>query len=290
MKILSWEELQGADSAAAEGVGPLAATVGVFDGLHLGHMELVKAVLAREDLVKGIVTFRESPKKARSPSSFYGDLFTLDQKLEKLDSLGLELCVLIDFSGDFSKLAGRKFLSLLRDRSDLRFLAVGANFRCGYKLDTDAEGIREYYKGLGVETLVIEPVAWKGSSLSSSRIRNAVLEGRLEDVRAMLGRDFELDIRLSRFAREGASLRVESGREQVRPPEGRYEAELDCGGASLRVSARLLAGTWSIEPPTESATLIEGGLRSCAEGGLRPYAEGGARPTALRLVKLVSRE
>ncbi|HOX33929.1 MAG TPA: FAD synthetase family protein [Spirochaetales bacterium] len=274
MRILSWDAFIGSepdglkpglDPEAAS--RPLAAAIGVFDGLHLGHRKLIGEVLAREGMVKGVFTFRENPKKSLRPSTFHGDLFTLEQRLETLSELGVELSVLIDFSGDFSKLAGRKFLSLLRDRGGLRFLAVGADFRCGYRLDTGSDEIRSQCAELGVEARILPSLAWAGKAVSSSRIRRAVLEGRLDEARVMLGRDFEVDLRGARFGTAGGILAIEPGTEQLAPPSGRYEAELGEGDRSSRVEARWSGGAWSIE-------------------GASP----GERPKALRLLRLVSRE
>jgi riboflavin kinase/FMN adenylyltransferase len=267
MKVLSWEELE----PFGRSKGPLAAAVGVFDGLHRGHMKLIGEVLARQGLVKGVVTFRENPKKTLRPSSFHGDIFTLDQKLETLASLGLDACVLIDFSGDFSKLAGRKFLSLLRDRGDLRFLAVGADFKCGYRLDTGAEEIRAYYEGLGVETRLLQPLLWTDRPVSSSRIRKAIVDGRLDDARSMLGRDYELDFRGARVAASGASMLIEADGRQVQPPEGEYLGAISYGGEYLPASAAYRSGGWILPSPATAAT-------------------GTTAPSALRLERLVSKE
>jgi riboflavin kinase / FMN adenylyltransferase len=269
MTVQSWDELQ--DRGAEK--RPLAAAVGVFDGLHIGHMRLIREVLGREGLAKGVVTFRENPKKVLRPSDFHGDLFTLDQKLEAFSALGLELCVLIDFSGDFSKLAGRKFLSLLRDRSDLRFLAVGADFKCGHRLDTSAEDIRNFYEGLGVETRLLEPVLWSGRPVSSSGIRRAIMDGRLDDVRSMLGRDYELDMRGARASSEGRGFRLAAMPGQVEPPPGKYRVTVALGGGYHPAMAVFARGAWIVEPLLGGSTGPEDG-----------------KPTAIRLEKLVSRE
>jgi len=262
MKVITWEEL-GRGVRLTE---PLAAAVGVFDGLHLGHMRLLDAVRAQDGLSKGVVTFRENPKKVLRPSSFHGDIFTIEQKLEALAGLGLDTCLLIDFSGDFSKLAGRKFLSLLRDRGHLRFLAVGADFRCGYRLDTDAMGIRDYYAECGIETRLLESLQVGGHPVSSSRIRKALCEGRLDDARALLGRDYALDLRGARLSVSGGKLHAKLAGGQVEPARGAYEALLSWNGGGASVAASRGDEGWVIEPAAAPA------------------------PEALRLVRLVSRE
>ncbi len=268
MRVVDWEDFDPEAGGRA-----LAAAIGVFDGLHLGHRALIDLVLAKESMRRGIVTFRENPKKLLRPASFHGNLVTLRQKLELLESLGLEVCVLIDFSGDFSRMAGRKFLSLLRERGKLGYAAVGSNFRCGHRLDTGAHELREYFASQGVEAEILDPVLRAGHPVSSSRIRKAVAEGRLDDARAMLGRDYEIDLRESGLETGGkGSPRFSAGDAQVLPPAGRYEAELIAVGGQ-RTTTRVVFGGKGWE--------LDGGAQ-----GEAPHA----RPLALRLVKPVSTE
>jgi riboflavin kinase / FMN adenylyltransferase len=265
VRILSWEELGEGHLSGR----PFAATIGVFDGLHIGHRVLVDKVVGREGLASAVLTFKENPKRILSPATFQGELTTLDQKLGLIESLGADFCVLIDFSGDFSKLPGRRFLSMLKDCGELRLLAVGSDFRCGHALDTDAEGIREFCEERSIDAELLRAVSWAGHPVSSSRIRKAVLDGRLEDAAAMLGRPYELDLRASALSPGGYAAMAGS---QVRPPSGTYEAELafrDGTGARVSpVAARLGAGgAWSVSGKA-----------------------AGGEPSGLRLIRLVSRE
>jgi riboflavin kinase/FMN adenylyltransferase len=237
MRVLTWEEL----SASRRAEEPIAAAIGVFDGLHIGHKELVRRVLGREGLVPAVVTFAVNPKRILSPSTFHGELSTLDQRLALIDSIGVELCVLIDFSGEFSKLPGRHFLSMLSESGGLRFLAVGSDFRCGHRLDTGADDIREFCVERSIEVEFLKAVQWSGRPVSSSRIRKAVLEGRLEDAAGMLGRPYEIDLSDAQRTETGGF--APSGA-QASPPAGVYEAYPAHQGAA-RTFARLGSdGSW----------------------------------------------
>jgi riboflavin kinase / FMN adenylyltransferase len=269
VKILAWEEYVGGASSGGPGDRRVAATIGVFDGLHIGHQELVKRILDRPGLASLVLTFEKNPKRILSPHTHQGELSTLDQKLELIESMSVDFCVLIDFSGDFSKLPGSRFLTILRDRGKLGFLAIGSDFRCGRGLDTDASDIRSFCEesSIGIES--VEAVRWAGHAVSSSRIRKAITEGRLEDAEAMLGRPYEIDLRGARLP--SGELWAPKGA-QARPPRGLYEARLAYGSGSpaLPASARLDAkGLWT----------VVGGLS-------RP----GEEPRGLGLVNLVSRE
>jgi hypothetical protein len=276
VKVLSWEEfVEGRLSSL-----PFAATIGVFDGLHIGHRELVSRILGKEGLVSVVLTFRENPKRLLTPSTYQGELSTLDQKLELIESMGADFCVLIDFSGDFSKLPGRQFLSMLKGSGEFRFLAVGSEFRCGQGLDTNAESIRAFCEGNSIGIELIHAVRWAGHPVSSSRIRKAILEGRLDDAASMLGRPYEIDLRGSILSTGG---RVAPVGAQARPPRGSYdgclvyaaEAELPALSVSAQIDAE---GFWSFVSKAD----VAGGRR--AEGSANEALKG------LGLIRLVSRE
>ena len=160
----------------------------------------------------------------------------------------MEVCVQIDFSGDFSKLAGRIFLSLLAEKGDIRLLAIGSDFRCGHRLDTGVEEIRSYYDPLGIKIEVLDPVLWGGHPISSSRIRRAVADGRLDAATAMLGRSYELDLRQAHYADSDRVRFMLDGR-QVAPPSGAYDAVVVGKGFEERASASFDDRFWTIDAP-----------------------------------------
>ncbi|HAP54721.1 MAG TPA: hypothetical protein DCQ16_01915, partial [Spirochaetaceae bacterium] len=253
MKILDWDEF------IKTGCGkPRAASVGVFDGVHRGHQRLLNLVRAKTPSMEScVVTFRENPKRILRPSSFKGSIFNLGKKLEILESEGLDTCVLIDFSSDFGTLSGADFLGLLK-KAGVSFLTVGPNFKCGYKMDTNAALLAELCGGLGIEAAVAEPVLYSGHPISSTRIRNAILEGRLTEASDMLGRPYEIEYEFEAEipglnedeskAREGkAGLILRPRQESLLPPDGRYEFCLDPDRKSDCLEASIVEGLIRLE-------------------------------------------
>jgi riboflavin kinase/FMN adenylyltransferase len=216
MRVLSWDDFVSSYEAGL----PMMATVGVFDGLHLGHQALIRAVGSCEaGCRRAVFTFRENPKRLLRPGSYEGDLLSLPNKLELLESLGVEVTVLIDFSGVFSRMPGRNFLSMLWERGRLARIVVGSDFHCGRGRDTDSVALRTFYRELGVEVLVHEPVNLGGRPVSSSRIRAAVAAGELGEVEALLGRPFEVELG-SILSREPDGIRYRRPEGMVIPPCG----------------------------------------------------------------------
>jgi len=239
MRILEWSELE-KDGLGVPGFS--AMTIGVFDGVHKGHRALLDKVLSiRGDLERTVITFRQSPKLLLHPENYHGAVMTLKQKLESLEETGIETCVLIDFSGNFSKLSGTAFLSTLANKGGARYLAIGSDFRCGHRLSTNAEDVRTIGASMGVETEIVDPVLYNGRPVSSSRIRRAVQDGRLPDAFAMLSRPYVIDLR--DFSPEKIDGEAQyDGIRQVLPPPGEYAVEALNGNEWLKTSLRVLSG------------------------------------------------
>jgi riboflavin kinase/FMN adenylyltransferase len=216
MKVLTWQEFN--RDPPQEG---LAATVGVFDGLHLGHQALIATVKQEKPhLFPCVITFRENPKKFLHPSSYRGSLLTIEQKLSAIQSEGIEYCVLIDFSDNFATLAGREFLAALYN-ANVRFVAVGENFQFGYRLDTDAARLEVLSGELGMRSCIVKNVMYRGHPVSSSRVRHAVLEGRFREALEMLGRPYQIIARREGTAGGHGELFVPED-DLLLPPDGEY--------------------------------------------------------------------
>jgi riboflavin kinase/FMN adenylyltransferase len=210
---------------------PRAAAVGVFDGLHRGHAELIRQVTARGH--PAVVTFRENPRKLLAPGDYQGDIFTLRRKLEVLEEYGVEEAVVIDFSEKFSKLKGQEFIALMEGLLHVGFLVIGSNFRCGFRQDTDASFIKTMNEKLGIETCVVPQVVEGGFPVSSSRIRAAIRGGDLAAAASMLGRNPDLDLRgiVPCTAGSGKGWYYEALRlGRIIPAPGSYPALVQGGG------------------------------------------------------------
>jgi riboflavin kinase/FMN adenylyltransferase len=239
MNVVSWNDYVHGPSQ----FGSLAAAVGVFDGMHIGHQELIRAVKKRPGLRSAVVTFTENPKRFFRSSLYPGDIMTLRQRLESLEAYGVDVTILIDFSSDFSKLTGREFLSLLNSGRNLSFLVIGQNFRCGQGLDTGSREIKEFCAENGIEMELVRPIRVDGQPVSSSRIRSAIKDGRLEDAKRLMGRPFEPDLQSADITVEGG---VQVSNTQIAPPDGTYIVELGTDALRRTTRAQFHEGSWSL--------------------------------------------
>jgi len=161
-------------------------TVGVFDGVHLGHQALLKKVVGyNPDFIPVAVTFRRNHKTAENEQE--KNIQSFQERLDIFEALKIQVTIVIDFSQSFRKMPGTDFLDILIKHGCVGFFAAGSKFRCGYKLDTSAEEIRSYFTFRGIPVEIV-PETMEGSQpISSSRIRAAISSGDIELAQVMLG-------------------------------------------------------------------------------------------------------
>jgi riboflavin kinase / FMN adenylyltransferase len=240
MIVVKWDELL---TRTPPLDGPVCLTVGVFDGLHLGHRRLIEGITAGPPgALPLVITFRDSPALRLMPGSFPGFILSYPQKLDRLASLGVGAVAAIDFSEELSNLSGKAFIGLLRENLTIQKIVVGKNFRFGKNRSSGTGDLREMLSDSGIEIEVTEPVSWGGGMVSSSRIRAALGRAEFADVRSMLASDYAIDLEGVAAERVDAeSVRIRRvDMSQVVPPEGEYAVR--CEGPLGAAAGRLLVG------------------------------------------------
>ncbi len=224
MKIIHhWEDFE-------SGTTPIALAIGAFDGVHRGHQELIQAAIEHAGRWNGeawALTFDPHPAKVLRPDTAPRLLTSTTHKLRLLDELGLHGCLILPFSQEFSRQEPEEFIEqLCRHARGLREVVVGRNWRFGHRASGNPERLRQLAAQYSFGVTVPDSVEWQGEAISSTRIRDALEAGRLDDVREMLGRPFSL----SGFVTEGKKLGRELGFptanihpvDEARPPTGVY--------------------------------------------------------------------
>jgi riboflavin kinase/FMN adenylyltransferase len=241
LRIIDWDSFRDPSAAMPwPDATPLALSVGVFDGVHRGHQRLIAKILeyaAGRGGLGGVITFRQNPRRVLHPAGYPGDIYSLPQKLKTLEALGVGFAVLIDFSGDFSRISGKEFTAFLINRR-IGYLALGANFRCGYRLDTGARRMRDMMAEGGTLTDLVPQFRAGGAPVSSSRIRESIRGGDTSGASGLLGRPYSLDLSgLCPTPGEGVFSWDLGGR--VLPPAGLYDVRIRSGAAEFPAEAVL---------------------------------------------------
>jgi len=173
------------------------ATIGNFDGVHLGHRRILEAVVARarETGRPSIaITFEPHPLSVLRPDRAPRRLQTLHQKEEAIEALGVENLLVIPFTRDFSLIEPEEFVrSVLQERLAVSELFLGSHFAFGRGKRGDLVLLTRMGPECGFVASGVEEVFFEGEPVSSTRIRTAITRGDVRRAKAMLGRDYELD-------------------------------------------------------------------------------------------------
>ncbi len=243
MTVMSWEDLI---RRAPPLDRPVRLTIGVFDGLHLGHRRLMEEIAAGPaEGVPLVITFRGGPAVRYKPRPFPGFILSYPQKLDRLAMLGVGAVVAIDFSEELSNLSGEDFVGLLRENLTIQKIVVGQNFRFGKNRNSGTDDLKGMLSDSRIEVTVTEPVYWGGGMVSSSRIRQSLERAEFADARSMLAIAYALDVsgvarelvddRTARFARADIT--------QVVPPVGSYKVRGE-GPAGAREALLTVQSDW----------------------------------------------
>jgi len=186
------------------------AAIGNFDGLHRGQravLERVRERAAALGLPSMAITFEPHPLAVLRPEVAPPRLTTPKQKLHLLEDAGLEVALVVGFTEEVARTTAQSFVAdFLHRRLALAEIYVGARFAFGHKREGNVELLHEMGESLGFVAGAVEPVSWKGERISSTRIRQALSEGRAEDAEEMLGRPYCVTGKVVRGDRMGKKI------------------------------------------------------------------------------------
>jgi riboflavin kinase/FMN adenylyltransferase len=177
--------------------GYCIATIGNFDGVHLGHQWVIAEVIARAralGVLSVAITFDPHPARVLRPKTPLHLITPLHQKIELLRATGIDAVVVLPFTPDFSRMTARAFAKdILCDCLCVQELHEGENFRFGYQAEAGIESLEALGHELGFTVRVYAPRVLRGHAISSSRIRHLIAAGDVSHARALLGRPFAIE-------------------------------------------------------------------------------------------------
>jgi riboflavin kinase/FMN adenylyltransferase len=176
---------------------PRRLAVGEFDGVHIGHREVIRDADA-------VLTFEPHPRTVVAPASAPKLLTTLEQKADLIAALGIEELIVIPFDGSFAAQTAQEFIDhVLVAHLDARHVSVGENFRFGNKARGDAALLAAQDK---FQTRIAELVELDGEIVSSTHIRGLVATGQVDDAARALGAPFGMRGTVAHGDKRGRTL------------------------------------------------------------------------------------
>ena len=235
-------------------------TLGVFDGLHLGHQKIMETVVTRAKIIGAIptvVTFDPHPRAVLYPENAPPLLQTLDQRLANFKVLGIEQAIVIRFNMEFADRDAEEFLrNTLHERLHAKEVYLGKGFAFGKNRGGNIEFLKKMSAELGFFAAEVEEVRVRGRRVSSSKIRELLRDGKVNLARRMLGRPYGIEGQIIRGEQRGQSIGFPTAnlkpRNRVIPKYGVY------------VTANLIGGEWR---------------KSVTNVGVRPTFAGDKEPS-----------
>ena len=220
---------------------PTVVTIGNFDGMHLGHQEILKRVLRRAhrgEHVAAVLTFFPHPVRVLRPAEAPPLLMTLEQRLAAFALAGIDAALVLPFNEALSKMSPEAFVGkYLVEAMRAESVLVGENFRFGHRQQGNVDTLQSLAEGFGFEVEIVTSLAINGTVVSSTAVRACIGEGRMQDAECMLGRPFTLAGCVAPGSGLGRklvvpTLNLETGQEML-PKTGVYVTETILGESTF---------------------------------------------------------
>jgi riboflavin kinase / FMN adenylyltransferase len=230
-------------------------TVGNFDGVHLGHQKILQAMADRcalrarahkhpEILIPAVLTFYPHPARVVRPDATPPLLMTLERRLAAFEKERMHAALVLGFDRELAQVSAEDFVRrYLAETMRAEAVFVGPNFRFGHRQTGDVNLLRELGNRWGFEVEVAPPVVLGGVLVSSTAIREALREGRVEDARRLLGRPYALAGEIRPGTGQGRKLVVPTlnlaTAQELLPKLGVYATEVTLDGTTYRAATNV---------------------------------------------------
>jgi riboflavin kinase / FMN adenylyltransferase len=188
-------------------------TTGNFDGVHIGHQALFHEIIERADAISGTsvaITFDPHPMRVLQQNGHPPLITLLDQKIELIESTGIDVLIIIPFTTEFASLPAHKFITdVLVDKIGMQVIIIGSDYSFGKNREGNLALLQEMAGHIGFQVVVadwIQGPDTRAERISSTRIRELVMSGDMERTRKHLGRYYQIRGRVARGRNRGGRL------------------------------------------------------------------------------------
>ena len=185
------------------------ATIGTFDGIHIGHQKILNSLVrfGKENSLKSVViTFDPHPRKIINKKNSIELINTIEEKKEKLKTLGIDYLIIQKFDEKFSETEANKFVEILKNNINIEKLIVGYDHRFGKNRNADINDLKKYGKELNFEVIEIDALEIEEVNISSTKIRLAIKDGNIRLANSYLGYNFFLSGKVVKGHSRGKEL------------------------------------------------------------------------------------
>jgi len=235
-------------SLRSSSIGSLVS-VGVFDGLHTGHQTLINKLVKQactQALESTVITFEQHPSALLTPTAIVPLISSLEERVRLLKDLSVDKVIVLHFSRELAAMGAESFILLLKQHLQMKGMILGWDFALGHAREGSIETLTALGNKLGFASEVVGPVKVNNEIVSSTSIRNALMEGNISKANSMLGRPFRIEGIVSNGDERGRTLgfptaNLSHSPQQALVPDGVYACEAII--AENTYSATVFVGT-----------------------------------------------
>lgn len=184
-------------------------SVGTFDGVHLGHLEIIKKLLSESlkyEASSVLVTFEPHPRTVICSDYNIKLLNSREEKLKLLESYGIDRLWMIEFNTEFASLKSSEFIEMVLEKFAVKSFITGFNNRFGHDRQRACDVLPEYASRYGFSIEPVGPFSVSGEGVSSTRIRRLLEEGEVQKAGIFLGRSYSLKGSVTQGDKRGRTL------------------------------------------------------------------------------------
>lgn len=226
-------------------------TIGNFDGVHIGHQALFHTVLEKAEALQGTavaMTFDPHPMRVLAPNGHPPMITMAEQKAELIAKAGIEVLICIPFTREFAAITAREFVEdLLLRRIGMRAMVVGKDYSFGRNREGNLTVLRQWAEELGFEVMVVDWIQGANGAaqrISSTHIRELVMDGRMDEAKRMLGRNYQISGTVASGRNRGgrllgfptANINLQ---DELCPKQGIYAVTVEHGGQTYKGVANI---------------------------------------------------
>ncbi|MBW1940140.1 MAG: bifunctional riboflavin kinase/FAD synthetase [Deltaproteobacteria bacterium] len=226
-------------------------TIGNFDGVHKGHQALINEIIKKAAAIDGTaiaITFEPHPIRVLKKNNHPPLITRYDQKIELLSQSGLDVLICIPFTREFASISAKEFIEdILINRIGMKAIVIGKDYTFGKNREGNIDFLKKYATAFGFEVIVPDWIQISGSQpnrISSTRIRELVMDGAVEEVVDLLGRNYQIRGKVETGRNRGgkllgfptANIKLH---DELCPKLGVYTVTVECLGKKFKGVANI---------------------------------------------------